>query len=140
MKKVVVDASVALKWFVPEIHSEAAVRLLDPVIVVYAPDLIGPEFGNILWKKVRRAEITHDEAHEILAAFVALPLEIRPSTALLAGAFELAVEFDRSVYDSLYLALAVAEECVMVTADAKFHSVLTASPLASHIRWVEEEV
>ena len=140
MKKVVVDASVALKWFVPEIHSASATRLLDPAIVLCAPDLIGPEFGNILWKKVRRAEITRDEADEILSAFGALPLEIRPSSALLAAAFEIAVEFDRSVYDSLYLALAVAEECALVTADAKLHSALAASPLAIHVQWVEAEV
>ena len=48
MKKVVIDASVAVKWFVPEIHSAAAARLLEPEIVLCAPDLIGPEFGNVL--------------------------------------------------------------------------------------------
>jgi predicted nucleic acid-binding protein len=137
MKKIVVDASVAMKWFVPEIHSAAAARLLDPAIVLCAPDLIGPAFGNILWKKVRRAEITRNEAGEILGAFAALPLEIRSSAALLGAAFEIAVEFDRSVYDSLYLALAVAEECALVTADAKFHAVVAASPLASHVLWVD---
>ena len=140
MMKVVVDASVAAKWFLPEIHSEAATRLLDPTISLYAPDLIVPEFGNILWKKVRRAEITRTEGAEILRAFGALPLELRPSSALLAAAFELAVALDRSVYDSLYLAVAVAEECAMVTADTKFHSVVAASSLASHVRWVEDEI
>jgi predicted nucleic acid-binding protein len=139
MKKVVVDASVAVKWFVPEIHSVAAARLLVPEIVLCAPDLIGPEFGNILWKKVRRAEITADEADQILGAFSGLPLEIFPSVALLAAAFELGVQLDRSVYDSLYLALAIAEECVLVTADGKFHTVVRDSPMASHIQWVEEE-
>jgi predicted nucleic acid-binding protein len=140
MMKVVVDASVAAKWFLPEVHSDAAARLLDPAIALYAPDLIVPEFGNILWKKIRRAELTRDEAREILRAFVALPLELRPSSILLSAAFELAGELDRSVYDSLYLALAVAEECAVVTADAKFHSVLAASSLANHVRWVEEEL
>jgi predicted nucleic acid-binding protein len=51
-----------------------------------------------------------------------------------------AVELRRSVYDSLYLALAVAEECVLITADAKFHSVVTTSSVANHVLWVEEEV
>ena len=138
MKRVVVDASVVLKWFIPEIHSEAAVRLLDPAFVLLAPDLIGPEFGNILWKKVRRAEVTPGEADEILRAFGALPLDVRPSAVLLAAAFDIAVELDRSVYDSLYLALAVAEECVLVTADRKFHSAVHGSPLGDHIQWVEE--
>jgi predicted nucleic acid-binding protein len=139
MRKVVVDASVAAKWFLPEIHSDAAVRLLDPAIALYAPDLIVPEFGNILWKKVRRAEITPAEAGEILRAFAGLPLELSPSSAFLTSAFALAVALDRSLYDSLYLAVAVAEECAMVTADARFHSVLAKSPLAGHVRWVEDE-
>ncbi|MFL6248079.1 MAG: type II toxin-antitoxin system VapC family toxin, partial [Thermoanaerobaculia bacterium] len=68
MIKVVVDASVAIKWFVPEIHSLAAARLLDPAVYVLAPDLIGPEIGNTLWKKMRRAEITQAEASDILSA------------------------------------------------------------------------
>jgi predicted nucleic acid-binding protein len=140
MKKVVVDASVALKWFVLEIHSAAAARLLDPAIVLSAPDLIGPEFGNTLWKKVRRAEITRGEADEILRAFGELPLEIHPSTVLLDAAFELALKLERSVYDCLYLALAVAEECVLITADGKFHSAVAETPLADYVRWVEDEV
>lgn len=139
MMKVVVDASVAAKWFLPEIHSDAAVRLLDPSIALYAPDLIVPEFGSLLWKKVRRAEVTPVQAGEILRAFAALPLELHPSSHLLASALELAVELDRSVYDCLYLAVAVAENCAMVTADAKFHSVFAATPLARHVLWVEDE-
>lgn len=140
MKKVVVDASVAVKWFVPEIHFEAAARMLDPDIALYAPDLIGPEFGNILRKKVRREEIRRDEADEIMAAFARLPFEIRPSPVLLPSAFELAIELDHTVYDSLYLALAVAEECALITADAKLHATLIASPLAAHVQWVEDQM
>jgi len=140
MKKVVVDASVAIKWFVPEIHSASAARALDSSLVLYAPDLIVAEFGNILWKKVRRGEIAHEEAAEIVGAFAKLPLEIRPSSLLLSPAIELAIALDRTVYDSLYLALAVAEDCVLITADARFHSTLAASPLANHVQWVEDEI
>ena len=140
MKKFVVDASVAIKWFIPEIHSVAAVRLLDPEIGVCAPDLIGPEVGNTLWKKIRRGEITRDEADEILDAFSILPIEIYPSSVLLPAALDLAASLDRSVYDCLYLALAVAQNCALITADRKLHSVLAASPLARHVVWVEDEL
>ena len=37
-------------------------------------------------------------------------------------------------------ALAVAEECVLITADAKFQSAVAMTPLAGHIQWVEEEL
>jgi len=140
MKKAVVDASVAMKWFVPEPHSAAAARLLDGDVALYAPDLIAPEFGNTVWKKVRRRELSIDEAEEILDAFTKLPLETHRSAALLTAALALAVDLDRSVYDCLYLATAVAEDCVLVTADAKFHSAVAATPLTSNIRWVEEEL
>jgi predicted nucleic acid-binding protein len=52
----------------------------------------------------------------------------------------LAVELDRTMYDSLYLALAVAAECALVTADAKLHAAVAASPLAAHVQWVEDEI
>ncbi|HVR44512.1 MAG TPA: type II toxin-antitoxin system VapC family toxin [Thermoanaerobaculia bacterium] len=138
MSLFVVDASVAVKWFVPEIHSNAAARLLDPDIVLCAPDLIGPELANALWKKVRRGEITEAEADEILQAFEALPLETYASISLLRGAVQLAVALDRSAYDSLYLALAVANDCPLITADRKFYSTIAPSSLAAHIRWVED--
>lgn len=139
MKRLVVDASVTIKWFVPEVHSAAAGRLLDPLFIISAPDLIGPEFGNTVWKKVRRREITAEEAAEILTVFPSVGVEIYPSGALLVSAFHLAVALDRTVYDSLYLALAVAQDCALITADRRFHASVIESPLATHIRWIEDE-
>lgn len=140
MIKLVVDASVAIKWFIPEIHSVAAGRLLDSQIYVLAPDLIGPELGNTIWKKMRRDEISREEASAIIAAFERVGLEIHPSGVLLASAFQLAVALGRTVYDSLYLALAIAQDCTLITADKKFHSAVSGSPLASHIRWIEDRL
>lgn len=139
MKKLVVDASVAIKWFVPEIHSAAAVRLLNTELILSAPDLIAPEFGNTIWKKVRRQEITPEEAAEILIAFAGAGVDTYPSDILLPSAFRLALALDRTVYDSLYLALAVAQDCALVTADQRFHDSVRASPLVSHIRWIEDD-
>ena len=139
MKRVVVDASVAVKWFVPETHSEAAARLLEPRLFLSAPDLIGPEFVNTLWKKVWRRELAAAEAAEIVRAFPAAGIEIHPSGELLSAALELAGVLDRTVYDCLYLALAVAQNATLVTADAKFHATVTRSPFADAIRWIEDE-
>lgn len=139
MKRAVVDASVAVKWFVPEVHSAAATRLLEPDFILSAPDLIGPELGNTVWKKVQRQELTREEATEILTAFPATGVELYPSSVLLASAVDLAVALDRTVYDSLYLALAVAQDCALITADQRFHLAVIESPLASHIHWIEDE-
>ena len=60
----VVDAGVAIKWYVPEIHEREAKRFLDPAHTLHVPDLFFPEFGNILWKKARLLkvpEITEEE-------------------------------------------------------------------------------
>lgn len=140
MKKVVVDASVAIKWFIPEVHSAAAVRFLDPAFTLIAPDLIASEFANAIWKKVRRRELDRDEAREIGFAFAKVPLEICASLPILPAALELAIGVGRSVYDSLYLALAVAEDCRVVTADAKLYASIAASAVASHVHWVEDDL
>lgn len=138
MKKFVVDASVAIKWFVPETHSAAAGRLLESEPILAAPDLIVPELGNTLWKKVRRGEISSEEAAEILATFGTIGVELYPCSPLLVSAFELAVALDRTVYDSLYLALAVALDCPLITADRRFHDSVRDSPFAQHVRWIED--
>ncbi len=136
MSRYVVDASVAIKWFVPEVHTEAAARLLEGDNQLLAPDLLFPEFGNILWKKTRRSEIRASEAREILQALAIVPLQIHSAQSLIESAFEIAHGLERSIYDSVYLSLAVINECRMITADKKFYIVLKKSSLADHIEWV----
>jgi predicted nucleic acid-binding protein len=126
----VVDASIAVKWYVPEDGSRAAAELLDRGDVLVAPDLLAAELGNILWKKVRRGELTPDEATEMATAFVThCPVRLRSSTLLLSAALEIAVRFDRTVYDALYVALAVAEDGRLVTGDERLCNTLQGTPL-----------
>lgn len=138
MSSLVVDASVAVKWFVPEIHSDAAAAWLDRGVDLLAPDLIFAEVGNIVWKKIARHEIDDDEARRILRAFQSIPFASRAAASLLPIAFEIAFGLSRTVYDCMYLALAVAEDSVVVTADRKLYDVVAASALHRQICWVEE--
>src|ERR1041384_4985061 len=138
MSRYVADASIAVKWYVPYIHADAAARLLDPAHELHAPDLILPEFGNIIWKKIRRREITADKGREIIQAFLAVPLLKHPATPLLEPAFEIANGAGQTVYDCTYLALAVALGCQMVTADEKFYQALHHGPLGGYLLWVED--
>ena len=65
----VVDAGVAIKWYVPEVHEADAKRFLNPAFTLHVPELFYPEFGNILWKKARllkTPEITEAEGRDIL--------------------------------------------------------------------------
>jgi predicted nucleic acid-binding protein len=136
--KYVVDASVAVKWYVPEVQSVEADRLLDPAHELYAPDLIVPEFGNILWKKVGRGELTAAQARKIIEAFIDVPMFKYSATPLLEAAFDGAVQSAQTVYDWTYLALAVALDCPMVTADEKFYLALRSGALAKHLCWVAD--
>lgn len=140
MKRVVVDASVAIKWFVPEIHSDAAARLLEPGLSLCAPDLILAELGNVVWKKKRRGELTPEKASEILMAFIRFDVDIQPSDRLVPAALMLASALDRTVYDTLYLTLAIARDGVLITADRRFHLAVTESGLGSYIGWIEDEL
>ena len=69
-----------------------------------------------------------------------LDVEIQPSAGLVPAALMLATSLDRTVYDSLYLTLAIARDAVLVTADRKFHDAAATSGIAQYIRWVEEDL
>lgn len=138
MSLFVVDASVAIKWFLPENHSEAALRLLTQPHTLHAPDLIFSEFGNVLWKRVRRNEILKKEADAILEGLRTLNLQVQPSQALIPLALEIACGENRTVYDSLYLAAAIALQSPLITADARFFRALSKGPFSAHLLWVED--
>lgn len=134
-RRLVIDASVAIKWYIPEDQSDAAVSLLESGDTLLAPDLILAEVGNIVWKKARRGELTAEEGRSIVGAFSSLSrLALVRSTALLSGALEIALTFDQTIYDSLYLALAVSENAHFVTADERLVRALAGTELEDTAR------
>ncbi len=138
MTALVVDASVAVKWFLPEIHSQAAERVLICGEKLSAPDPIWAEVGNALYKRVIRKEITLEEASAILKDFLRFPLLTYASKSLLDAAWAFAGRFSLSVYDSLYLALAAGLNCSLVTADKKFYDAMQKKSLGPKLVWVED--
>ena len=91
MSRYVVDASVAIKWYLPEIHAAAAQRLLTDLEALFVPDLIFPEVGNILWKRVRSGQILEKEAEAVLQSLGVLPLTVSPSWPLVLPALTIIV-------------------------------------------------
>jgi predicted nucleic acid-binding protein len=138
MSAFVLDASVGIKWFIPEVHSADALRLRHPNCQLRVPAFFDVEIANILWKKANRGEITRDEAEAFLQISLLLPVTRHPDSALLATAFDLAIRTQRTVYDCMYLALAARTGCQMVTADEKLRNALAGSPLASLVCWIED--
>lgn len=115
-EKLIVDASVAVKWLVPE-QGWAIARRLFEAHSLTAPQLILAECANILWKKVRRAELTRDEAVQAAEKFVGLELDLVPLHELMVPATEIAAYLSHPAYDCFYLAIAVLDDLRLVTAD-----------------------
>lgn len=115
----VIDASVAIKWVITEEGSEAAVRLREQDRVFHAPDLLVPEMGNILWKKVQRGELTRSEAELACAVLRLANIELHAMGNHAEAALRMALALQHPVYDTTYLALAAALNVPMVTADRR---------------------
>jgi len=60
------------------------------------------------------------------------------ASPLISYAFELSLEFQCTVYDGLYLAVAIDENCPLITADRKFYRRLSKTALGEHLRWIED--
>jgi predicted nucleic acid-binding protein len=135
----VLDASVAAKWYLPRGENlvDESVRLLNDytsdLTRLAVPDLFWPEMGSIFWKAVRNKRMSGQSADEALQSLSELQLPTFPSHPLLRDAYRIATRFQCTVYDCIYVALAVASERPLVTADERL-----ANALAAHfpIRWL----
>jgi predicted nucleic acid-binding protein len=124
----IVDASVALKWVIDEDGSDAARRMIVDQTLA-APDLLWIECANVLWVKTRRGQITATDARAAMLAIEAAPVRAIPTSQHASAAQAIALELDRSAYDSLYLAVAIAERTTLITADAAFARAAAAHPV-----------
>jgi len=136
----VVDASVVAKWFLNEPHAQEARRLLSGVHALHAPDFLQLELDSLLWKHVRRQEMTRSDADAIRSAVRAFPVQLHPWAAFMDAAFEIAVQEDRSVYDSLYVALSVLLGGRLVTADRRLVNALRGGAFEGSVLWIEDAV
>ena len=117
--KLIVDASIAVKWLIAEPHSHEARQLLAPRMVLHAPDFILTEVANVIWKKARRKEIPSPQPYIDELANITDAVALQPSTELVIKATALAVQIDHPVYDCVYLACAEAWAAPLVTADER---------------------
>ena len=137
MSLLVVDSSVAVKWFFGEIHTNAARRALKRPVRLHAPDLLLLEADNVVCKRIRRGELTFAEGDRIRAGLRAMPVQTHSFLPLLEPGYAIACRTGRSLYDCLYVALAELLDGRMVTADRRLYDALAAGPFAPRVLWIE---
>ena len=135
--KLIVDASIAVKWFFTESHAAEARRLLAHRIVLHAPSFLLTEAANVIWKKARRKEIPDAQPYLVQLGALRDVVTLRPSAELIVSATAIALALDHPVYDCLYLACAEVEGAPLVTADKKLQ--VAAAPHAVDVWYIGDE-
>jgi predicted nucleic acid-binding protein len=120
------DASIAVKWFVPETSWENARLVLATAqngnCALHVPSLWDAEVANALWQKTRRRSadrVRVDEAAVMVDRLVELGIRRHEDRWLLPVAFALAAETAITIYDALYVTLAIREDGQVITDDER---------------------
>jgi len=119
----IVDASVAVKWFADEPGSAKALALYEQEDDLIAPTLIIAEVGNALWKKRRKKLVTEEQVRLALDALPRSLGRLYDFADLTSAAADFALRFDHPIYDCFYIALAQRERAGLVTADARMEEI-----------------
>lgn len=124
----IIDASVAMKWILPEEFSEQAITLLDSEDELYAPEFLLIEIANALWRKCLGGELVVADAKLALSEMQILIPDMEERSDLLPTAVEMAVALEHPVYDCVYLALAHQVDGMVITADRRFYNRVEGTP------------
>lgn len=124
----VVDSSVVAKWVLPEADSPLAQQLLSDAATtgarLFILDLALAEVANAVWKRSRQHLITTEEAKRACEVLLRMQVEIVPASRVLPAALQIAIRYDRAVYDALFVALAEELQVRGVTADEPLFNVV----------------
>lgn len=127
MAFVVIDASLAVKWAIPEPHTEQAFALVEhwanEGVQLIAPCLILAEVNNAIYKRIRRHEMDLKTGEQALQTILEFGIEIREEVGLPERALRLAYALGMATtYDAHYLALAEKSGCDLWTGDRKLYN------------------
>ncbi len=119
--KYILDSSVAIKWVLPEAHSDKAdtlrADLLGAIHELLSPDVFPIEVAHALTRAERQGRIAVGKAKDLIADILTTAPQFHPYQPLLDRAVEISSKMRIGVYDCLYVALAEQEQCEFVTAD-----------------------
>ncbi len=133
MNGIIVDASVAVKWFILEEEAEKARGIVESAIRVAAPKIMLGEVANALWKHARRGGITSNVGAQALGVLPGYIHDLFDTDTFLSAAFDMACVLDHPIYDCLYVESARRFDMPLLTADARLIRKLAGTPYATHV-------
>lgn len=129
----VIDASIACKWFFDEPGAEFARTILLSGELLLAPELIVAEVANAAWKRVLRAEISLEQAALAISGLKLLDERV-PLLALAPRALAIGERLRHPTYDCFYLALAEQREVRLLTDDYRLRQAVAGSEWQSQVQ------
>lgn len=130
----VLDASVALAWVLPEAESERCEPLFRQAMLegAAAPILWPVEVGNVLLVMARRGKIEPDEHARAAKRLAAIPMQLDDAMARHgpAEAVRLAQSHRLTLYDALYLELAIRLRLSLASLDRDLRTAASAEGVA----------
>jgi predicted nucleic acid-binding protein len=130
--RIVIDASVAVKWVLTEPRTEAALALRDEQLL--APVLWLAEAASALWRHVQLGELTAEQALARLSELQEAPIASLAIEPYISAALELAARGNHPVYDCVYLAVAIHHDITVVTDDRRFAAAAARLGLSERVR------
>ncbi len=134
MNILVVDACVAIKWFLPENKFKEAGEILNSFNRMIIPDLFLIEFDAIVTKKVRQRLVEQSDAVQIIQEIRNIPFDVVPYKLVSKMAFDLSSALPITQYDACYLAAAIEYDEKVVTADMRFFNGMRGTPFESYVK------
>jgi predicted nucleic acid-binding protein len=126
--RLIVDASVAIKWVVDETDRAAAREFVFDTHELLAPEFLLVEASNILWKKVTRNQIDQSQARRALEELTATFDEFPPTAQLAPQALSLSIALGHPAYDCMYVAASEQHDGMLLTADTRLVKALQGTP------------
>ena len=130
MNAVVLDTSALIRLYVPDgplpedlENCIASAWCSETILII--PELAFAELTQVLWKKEKAGFLEPFEVDEILSSILELPLEVDGHYAILPDALKIARQYNITVYDAIFLAVAKKRNAKLITADQKLAKVFT---------------
>lgn len=137
MNRYVVDASLAIKWFLPDNYQKEATSYLIQSDLLFAPSYLKVEFDSILSKWCRSGRLNYEKAIGIRSVFNQIQISYFGFETLSHISFDVASKNSVTYYDALYLCTAKLKKCEMITFDRKLKVSVEGTQFESIVSLIE---